>query len=826
MSMHIFVLYLIFICTAMRKICCILLILLCCTAQRGFAQGPTYNVRGSVADSLHADPLELVSVQLKTSEATVGQYVQLTDSAGRFRFDNVKGGKYELILSSVGYAGKKVLVDVNKNIDLGKLPMASAAHSLSQATVVAEKPVITRNSEKTVFNVAQSPTHQAGTAEDALRNMPGVSVDRNGNISMVGKQGVKVLVDGKPSVLAESNLQAFLKSIPASTIESIELITNPSARYDANGNAGIINIKLKKGKRDGLNGSAQLSYGILNRYGGNAVINYRRNKINLFATYAFNYKKEDHLFNDRRDITIHDSLSHYYQYNPSTEQNLSNSLKAGFDYFINDKNTLTYTFSGSDNWTRLNSNSTGQSMNAGYDMLNKYQSNTYDKGNSYTITNDLNYLKKYDSTERELMVDFSHTYVKVGDNTTLNSLAYDAAGNEVPLQNLRRNMLANNSINNFIFQMNYAEPLKHAGHKIETGLKNETTLNHNDYNVYDQKNGAPQFNQLLSNGFDYLENIAAFYVIYNGAYKEILSYSGVLRSEHTFINSNKSNVDKNYLSLFPSATISANLSKTQNLSLSYSRRVQRPEFRQINNSVIYFDQYSTWQGDPYLTPAFSNIVSLAYNINIKKTMVSLSSENTFTSGQITESSTVDSNRITRGSIINGGLSRTIAGSLYLKSDITKWWSVQMNHVVAWQKFDYKAGVNTGPVSGTYYNLWMSSDFKFWKNTVLNVNGWFNSGDFFPQGKSKPCGAMNVSIKKSFLKDKLTVTVMAQNILNTMKFQWYVNTAGLHTNGSWQNYNRAVVFTIAYRFGSDNKNTSRRELEENSRLGGGGGGKGK
>lgn len=795
------------------------LILLCCMAQIAAAQG--YRVQGQVIDSLNSDHLELVSVQLKAPASTVGQYVQLSDTSGKFQFDQVKAGQYELIVSFIGYQTKTVPVTVNKNMDLGRIQLSNAAKALTEATVVAEKQIITRTSEKTVFNVAQSPTHQAGTAEDALRNMPGVSVDRNGNISMVGKQGVKVLVDGKPSVLAEANLQAFLKSIPASTIESIELITNPSARYDANGNAGIINIKLKKGKRDGLNGSAQASYGIVNRYGGNAVVNYRKDKINLFATYAMNYKKEDHLFTDHRDITINDTLSHYYQTNPSTEQNLSNSLKAGFDFFINDKNTLTYTFSGSDNWTRLNSNSQGLSMDGDYTLANKYQSNTLDKANSYTITNDVNYLKKYDSTERELMVDFSHTYVKVGDNSTLNSLAYDATGNEMPAQNLNRNMLANNGINNFIFLLNYAEPLKLAGHKLETGLKNETTINHNTYNVFDQQNGIPAFNQLLSNGFDYLENIAAFYIIYNGAYKQLLTYSGGLRSEHTYISSNKSNVDKNYLSLFPSATISANLSKIQNISLSYSRRVQRPEFRQINNSVIYFDQYSTWQGNPYLNPAFSNIISLAYNLNIKKTMISLSSENTFTSSQITESSTVDSNRITRGSTINGGLSRTIGGSFYLKSDITKWWTVQMNHFVAWQKFDYKQGVNTGPVSGTYYNLWMSTDFKFWKNMVFNINGWFNTGDFFPQGQSKPCGAMNASIKKSFLKDKLTVTVLAQNLLNTMKFQWYVNTAGLHTIGSWQNYNRAVVFTIAYRFGSENK-VNRRELEENSRLGGGGG----
>ena len=791
-----------------------------------FAQNSSYKVQGKIVDSASESVIELVTVQLRSPGSKTPEYVQLSNLDGSFVFDKVVKGTYELYISYIGYEPRTMQISADRNINLGGISLVSSAKALKEATVVADKPIITRNSEKTVFNVAQSPTHQTGTAEDALRNMPGVSIDRNGNISMVGKQGVKVLVDGKPSILAESNLQAFLKSIPASTIESIELITNPSARYEANGNAGIINIKLKKGRRDGLNGSVAVGYGFLNRYNANVVMNYRKNKINLFATYAVNYKKEDHEFNDRRDITISDTLSHYYQHNPSTDRNLSNTLKAGLDYFINDKNTLTYTFSGSHNWGRMNSTSSSQNMFADYSPKSNYLSNTSNNGLNLSITNDVNYLKKYDTTERELMIDVSHTYVKGDAHDYLASKAYDPQGNELRAQALDRKMLTLNDINNVIFKMDYSEPLKRPGHKIETGLKNETTINRNNYNVFDKQNGAEVQNMLLSNGFDYIENIAAFYIIYNGAYKEWLTYSGGIRSEHTFIHSNKSNVDKNYLSLFPSGTISTALSKTQNLSLSYSRRVQRSEFRQINNAVTYFDQYSTWQGNPYLSPAFSNILSLEYNLTYKKNMFSLSSENTFTDGQFSESSGVDSMRVTRGSIRNGAKSKTIAGSFYMKVELTKWWSIQMNHYVAWQKFDYKKDVNTGPVTGTYYNLWGSTEFKFWKNMVFNVNGWFNTGDVFPQGRSKVCGVVNASIKKDFLKDKLSVSILAQNILNTMKFQWYVNNTSLHTNGSWTNYNRAVVVTLTYRFGKDTKPINRKDVEENSRLGGGGGGKGK
>ena len=782
----------------------------------------SYRVDGKVTDSISGVIIELVTVQLKSPTATTPEYVQLSDLDGNFVFDKVQAGNYNLEISYVGYLPKSVAINVRQNIKLGAVSLTKSAKTLSEATITATKALITRNSEKTVFNVAQSPSHQTGTAEDALRNMPGVTIDRNGNISMIGKQGVKVLVDGKPSVLAQSNLQAFLKSIPANTIETIELITNPSARYDASGNAGIINIKLKKGKRDGLNGSVSAGYGFLDKYSGNVVLNYRKNKVNLFTTYAINYREVLQEFIDRRDILLHDSLSHYYLSNPSHDKNLSNTIKAGLDFFADDKNTITYTFSGSHNWSRTPAHSTAQSVDANGTVINSFISDTYDKGLSYSITNDLNYLHKYDTTERELMLDISHTYVNGGNNNTLSSNGYDPIGNPVSTMSLIRRMVTANDIHNFVFQMDYAEPLNRAGHKIETGLKNETTLNKNDYNVYDQKNNTEARNTLLSNSFNYLENIAAFYLIYHGAYKQWLSYSGGIRAEHTLIKSEKSNVSKNYVSFFPSGTLEFALGKENNLSLSYSRRVQRPEFRQINNSVTYFDQYSTWEGNPYISPSFSNILSLTYSFNIKKNMFSISSENTFRTGAMSESSHVDSQRVTRGTFINGGDDRIIGGSIYAKLTLTKWWDWQMNHYIAWQKYDYKKDVNAGAVSGVYYNIWMSMDFKFWKNTVFNMNGWFNTGDVFPQGTSKAVGMMNASIKKDFLHDRLSVNVVVQNIFNTMKFQWEVNNTNLHTLGSWQSYNRAVYINLTYRFGRDANPVKHKEAEGNSRLSGGSG----
>ncbi len=790
-----------------------------------YAQVSQFTVQGRIVDSLTGKGIELATVALKTPDNDQLVTGATTDADGKFELQNIKIGKYQLLITFVGYNPKTLPVELNANLQLKSIQLIPSSQTLNTAVITAEKSLITKNSEKTVFNVAQSPTNQTGTAEDVLRNMPGVSVDQKGNVSIIGKQGVKILVDGRPNALAQSDLESFLKSLPASSIEAIELITNPSARYDAEGNAGIINIKLKKGKADGLNGSVSVGYGVLNRYNGNFAINYRKNKINVFATYGAYYSKTGNQWIENRAITVDSLLSHYNLNSKGTETRFSNNLKAGLDYFINDKNTLTYTTSGNYSQGRWLSLASSESLDAFENEVAKYSSTDDEHSTNYSITNDISYRKKFDSTDRELDIDINHTYVNGSRNAPLNSLAYDTLGNFDPANSLYRRTTSANNIQNFVFQLDYIHRLKKLkGYKIEVGAKNETTINRNNFNVYDTINNVETRDDTLSNNFNYTENITAAYFIMSGAYKKILSYSAGLRGEYTYIRSNDNSVNKNYPDLFPSASISYAINDTQNLSLSYSRRVQRPQFRQINNTISYIDQYSTWQGNSFLQPSYSNIISANYSINVGKHMFSFDASGNFQTQLITETSHADSTRITRGGVTNAGSASTFNFTFYAKLHLTKWWEIQMNNTYSYIAYGYQPGINLSSISGSSYNLWSAIDFKFWKGTTLEINGWFNTKAVNTQGYVLPAGVLNASLKKAFLNDRLTVSLAGNNMLNTMKWRWVTYNTGLVTQGSWQEINRVLMITLSYKFGSGN-GSERKMKEDNDRLGGGGGGRG-
>lgn len=799
-----------------------LLLLLCCAFAN--AKNTGYTIAGTVVDSTNNTPVELANVILKVKGGDSIITASLVGVDGKFELKDVKAGNYDLHLSFIGYQPKVLNINVKGNVQLGNVPLSPSSTSLGEAVVTAQKSLIVKNSEKTVYNVAQDPTNQVGNAEDVLRNMPGVSVDQKGNISVIGKQGIRVLVDGRPNALAENDLQAFLKSIPANSIEAIEVVTNPSARYDAEGNAGIINIKLKKGKADGLNGNVSAGYGILNRYNGNAAINYRKGNFNVFANYAINYHKIKNRYIETREISVNDTLTYYNMDSRGVESGLNNSAKIGFDYFVKDKGTFTYTLSGNHSNNKWFSDAASENLNSTKELLANYNSTNDEGGRNYTITNDLMYTHKLDTNGQEITVGVTHAYVNANPRADMNSAARDSLGNYSEAMSLRRQTDTKTGIHNMVVQLDYTYVFskgKIKGHKLDAGLKNETTLNDNVYNAYTVLNDVPVKDTLLSNDFNYTENIAAAYLIYGGSFKEWLSWSAGLRTEHTYIKSNNNSVNRQYISFFPSASMGFAINDKHNLSISYSRRVQRPQFRQLNNTVSYVDQYSTWQGNPLLQPSFSDVLSISHSITLKKHMFVFEAVGQLQTRDFIESSRVDSNRISRGGNANGADRKLFAFNFYFKLELTKWWDLQMNHNYTYSYYSYAAGVNTKPIAGHQYNLWMSTSFKFWKGTVLDINGWVNTGGVQSQGRSLPVGVINASIKKSFLKDnRLTVSIAARNIAQSMKWRWTVENTNLKTVGSWQGLDRVVMFTISYRFGG--KAPQRQEKQGNDRLGGGGG----
>ncbi len=795
-----------------------LIVLLLCVA---LAHGQ-HTVSGVVADSITTSPVEFANVIIKPQGGDSIIAGTITDLDGKFELSNIANGNYDLFLSFIGYNQKVMPITVAGKLELGQVAFAPSSTALDVAEVVAHKQLIVKNSEKTVYNVAQDPTNQVGNAEDVLRNMPGVSIDSKGNVSIIGKQGVRVLVDGKPNALAENNLQAFLKSIPANSIESIEIITNPSARYDAEGNAGIINIKLKKGKADGFNTNLSVGYGILDRYNSNVALNYRKKKVNVFGSYAFQKSKTYNRYIEDRIITVDDSLSFYKLDSKGTQRYMNNNVKAGLDWFVNDKATLTYTIGSNFSKGKWYSDATSTNRNGLQEVVADYESINDSKNNNTTISNSINYTQKLDTSGQELVLVLMHTYVDGSDGADMTSAAFDPMGNYVEALSLHRQTRGTSDINNMVGQLDYVYIFKKGkvkGHKIDAGLKNETTLNNNTFDAYQVFSGNAVYDSLLSNSFNYRENIGALYAMYSGSVKDKFSWSAGLRGEHTFIKSNNNSVNRKYFSLFPNVSLGYNFSEKNNTSVSYSRRVQRPQFSQLNNSISYTDQYSTWEGNPLLQPSFTDVLSASHTLMVKEHMFVLEAIGQWQRANFSETSWIDSNRITRGGVVNGANRQMLALNLYYKLQLTKWWDLQMNHNYNYSHFDFAEGINTGSLSGSGYNLWMATSFRFWKNTTFEINGWMNTGGPMSQGRSLPVGVINASIKKTFLKDdKLSVSIAARNMAQSMKWRWEINNTGLQNQGSWHNIDRVVMFTVSYQLSGK---IMQRQGQDNDRLGGGG-----
>ena len=334
---------------------------------------------------------------------------------------------------------------------------------------------------------------------------------------------------------------------------------------------------------------------------------------------------------------------------------IKHSLAADFDYEYMINEIVTQIKSTS-NYSRSSSvtNATALNLNTAEEPTSTYNSLNRSNGFSYMINNNIAYTKKFDSTDRQLDVNVGHSYVASANDVILNSMAYDSTGVFVPANSQHQTTSSPGSLQNVVIKLDYVHPLrKLTGYKIEAGFKSETTINKNVFNDYNVVNNTPQFDTLLSNKLKYSENVAAAYGIFRGTYKKWWSYSVGLRIEQTYINGNDHAISQDYVDFFPSASMAFVFNDTQNLSISYTRRIQRPPFRFINNAITYTDQFTIWQGNPLLQPSFSNNINLAYSHSILKHYFSLKAGGTFVTNGFTGIATVDSNRITRSTEVNG-----------------------------------------------------------------------------------------------------------------------------------------------------------------------------
>ena len=775
------------------------------------------------------------SITLQQAKDSVIVKLSVTDKEGNFIYNNISAGKYFVSVVAVGYQKQSSLVFELGTIDfmVPAFNLQKAVKQLEGVTVTSKKPMIEVKADKTIVNIEGSINAQGSDAFELLRKSPGVTVDRDDNISLSGKNGVQIYIDGKPSLLSGKDLADFLRSLNSNQIESIELITNPSAKYDAAGNAGIINIKLKKNKAYGTNGSVNAGYGIgvYGKYNAGLTLNHRNNKVNLFGNYSYNNSISENNMNFYRQQL--DTL--FDQKSTMTNYNKSNNFKAGMDYFINKNNTIGLIVSGNYNNNSVDNYSTTPityiPTNTGYKLL---IADNGSNGHRYNTNVNLNY-RHTDSVGRELNMDADYGSYNLNNNQMQPNYYYNFAGTN-ELERKIYNMIAPSKIDISTFKIDYEQPF--AKGKLGIGGKFalvQTTNNFERFNVF---TSTKVLDTLRSNNFNYKENINAGYVNYNRQYKGINIQLGV-RVENTNATGTStgykqngagyanydSTFKRNYTNLFPSAAITFNKNPMSQWSLSYSRRIDRPAYQDLNPFEFKLDEYTFQKGNTQLIPQYTNSFNLthSYKYTLTTTLNYSHVKDVFTQ-------LIDTAEKSKSFITKKNLATQDIVSVNISYPFQyKWYSVFANMNMNYSR--YKANFGAGrtiDLDAAAFNIYMQHSFKLGKGYTGEISGWYNSPSIW-QGtfKSKSMGSVDAGLQKQILKGKGNLKLSVSDIFYTMRWSGTSNFAGqlLTASGNWES--RQFKINFSYRFGKLTVKSARQRAtgaeDESKRVQSGGGG---
>jgi len=734
-------------------------------------------ITGQIVDSLSKDVVEFANIALYRQRDSSLVTGTMTDAQGNFKLEKLTPGRFYLEVKFIGYKTRilnGVMVSPRTpQVSIGSIGILSSSQDIEAVVVTGEKRMLQHNLDKKVVNVDKDIASQGGTALDVLQNVPSVDVDTDGNVSLRGSSNVNILIDGRPSNLTS------LDELPAQMIQSVEVITNPSARYDPDGLSGIINIVLKKKKEAGYNGMVSLMAGTGDKYNGSVNLNVRQNKFNFFVNYDFRKMRMDSYSNsDRTTIvdknTVLDSSIYLFQNQDGFRDGLFNNFRGGVDYSINSKTTLSFT--GSFNVRGFDNNNLSVSKDS-----NNFNTNS---SISERISDNSN-----TGVGQEYALNFKRTSDTPGQEWTADM--FFSRNNGENKGNILENIAQERSFtdswsNTLTAQTDYVRPIGNGG-RLETGLKGTIRKSDADY-IYDTLNiplNQWDFDPKRSNRFVYSEQIYSAYGIYSNTFADNkFSYQIGVRVEDQITSSDQRStgekVDTSRLNFFPSMHLRWEPNQKNSFQISYSRRVNRPNVFILNPFINTSDKYYWSKGNPYLEPEFTSSIDLSYNLNYPKTKVSASvfyrdTRNGF-SRKMTIIDTV-SIRPTLSTYINLSRNESYGLEGVITQTFTKWWRVNANYSYFYTKLH--GDVSQGADEGTAWTAKLTSFFTIGKNIDFQINGNYRSkvlsaggsgrGFFMmggAQGETKEMYWVDLGARINVLNNKGTITLRVSDIFKT------------------------------------------------------------
>lgn len=778
----------------------------------------TYRLTGALQTA--EGPLPYASVILRQATDSTLVKAELSTPGGTFGFSTLTPGTYALDIKVNGLepVWQTVIIE-NASVKLPPITLESTAYTLDEVSFVAQKPLIEVLADKTVFNVENTLNATGTDAFSLLRQAPGVIVDNQDQIILDGKTGVIIYINGKQSPLSGTDLTQFLRSIPSSDIASIELITQPSSKYDAAGASGIINIILKKDKRLGTNGTVNSGYGYGRNGRGNASLNLNhRNKVaNLFGSYSYNQGQAwDFLYLDRTQSGV--------RYDSKTD-NLRNwmthNLRAGGDFFLNDQHTLGLLVYGS----KADRTYDGLSETPIIPLTNNEVSQILIADNSgqngsQNLNGNLNY-RFADTSGHELLVDIDYGVYD------LNSLSdqpnrYVSPDRQATLLERNFSMDTRTFIDLFSVKADYEQ--RALGGVLGIGGRISRVQTDNVFDFFDlDADGLRTFNPNRSNQFFYTEQINAGYVNYQKKWGKWSTQFG-LRAEQTISEgdlrstqaTNDALVQRNYLNWFPSGGLTYAPSYKNSWALTFSRRIQRPNYQNLNPFESQIDELSFSKGNPFLQPQYTSNFKLAHTHKYRfTTSVSYSFIEDFFA------KVTDTIGQTRNFLITRNVANQHVWSLGLSYpfSIKDWWNVYISlnaYRASYRGTDDKfQSIDQNTASG-----YAQSTFLLPKGYRFEVSGWWSSPSVWGGTYlTKSLGSLNLAFQKKLLDDQLSLRLAFSDILFTSPWRADMQYGELYINGTGGGESRRVSFNLTYTFGNQNVKKARRRktgLEDESK----------
>lgn len=750
-------------------------------------------------DDAEGKPVDAATVTLSQNGQVISS--QLAE-LGKFVLTGLNQSAYQLSVSLIGY--QPVLRTFTLPKDSLKLTLLSENKQLKEVAITFKKPTIERKPDMVVFNVENSIMASGGTVWDAISKAPGVQTTSDGNVKANNK-GVTIYMDGKPVRLSGDDLSAYLQSLPSDNIARIEVMPNPSSKYEAQGGA-VINIVSKKIKADGFNATLSGGYtqGAKSRYTGNGLFNYRKDKLNVFGSYGYSDRNIQRDLNTYTIYQAPETYSYWDTKRVSLSNTKTNTYSAGADYNLTDNQVFGILVTGNNSVSKTNStgitNINNNHQAAPDSVLHTLNSNP---GSINQYSFNLNYKVKLDTSGRSLNVDLDYVPYQKNNVQSVNNLSYLPNGGlaSAPYQ---ISSPAMQKINIYSGKIDYDYKLGKSW-TMESGLKYTSIVSENQFNFFDIGGAVPELDPSKSDQFQYTENTGAAYTSIAGDIGK-WNFKGGLRAEYTHTKSYSVSLDstntKNYLRLFPTVFVTYKASDQDEFNFTYSKRIERPDYRQLNPAKIYTTPYSYQDGNPFLKPAIFNSFNLSYTLQHKYTFAAVLNQQVDLASNVTVqdnvNKTVYNTQQNIGTINNVGIELS---SVHHPAD---WWEINNTALGYYTSQKSNTAEAVYNYHQFYYYITSQHSFTLDKTNGLKaeLSAWYESPQ--QQGTLHLARTYDLSsgISKTVFNKQGTIRLSAADILYGNPYKIVINNEG-QNNGIYQkNDTRTVTISFSYKLGKN------------------------